>query len=82
MNDLSGELGDSERDLVFVPKDSVYVGLHCHGDSRRMGGSGFKGISIVAIHTLLPPKGFFTPPATEKILCTEVKVLQNRDMEQ
>jgi len=43
VNDLSGELGDTVRDLVFVPKDSVYVGLHCHGDSRRMGDSGFKG---------------------------------------
>lgn len=42
MNDLIGELGDSERDLVLVPEDSVYVGLHCHGDSRRMGDSGFK----------------------------------------
>ena len=43
MNDLSGELGNSKRDLVLVPEDSVYVGLHCHGDSRRMGIQGLRG---------------------------------------
>lgn len=55
MNDLSGELGDSERDLVLVPKDSFYVGLHCHGDSRRMGGFLFLLFQLVCSHSHSPP---------------------------
>jgi hypothetical protein len=34
VNNLGGDLGDSERDLVFGPMDSVLVGMHGHGDSR------------------------------------------------